>query len=356
MTPDKLYTSTRIQRFMRRCKDAGVEWAIFSDKYGVWFPHVRRRWYEKPPDEVTFAEFKKLVRDFDRALQDYDEIYFYHNPGRFGTLYRCLLCQTKLKERVVLFSHPDDIGAGQSNVPDACKWLHERLEKLPIVKFPFNLEDLPQNGIYFFYEQGEAWGHGGDHLRIVRIGSHTGRGNFRSRIAETYLLDETRLDFNENSVKPADRSIFRKNIGRALLNRSSDDYLQVWDIDFTARTNRESFGHLRDIEKEKRLEHDISRMLRQRFCFRFIIVDDPIERTQHEKRLIGTIAQCKVCTPSEDWLGRHSPKQKIREGNLWQEQSQAAAAIDAEDQEAIRGAIERTKEWIASRAHAKTPR
>ena len=36
-TPDKLYTATPTQCFIKRCKDLEVTWAIFSDKYGVWF-------------------------------------------------------------------------------------------------------------------------------------------------------------------------------------------------------------------------------------------------------------------------------------------------------------------------------
>lgn len=38
---------------------------------------------------------------------------------------------------------------------ELCKWLHEQLEQLPLVKLPFRLEQLPGNGIYFFYEEGE---------------------------------------------------------------------------------------------------------------------------------------------------------------------------------------------------------
>jgi hypothetical protein len=34
-------------------------------------------------------------------------------------------------------------------------WLHEQLELLPIFKYPFDLKLLPNNGVYFFYEEGE---------------------------------------------------------------------------------------------------------------------------------------------------------------------------------------------------------
>ncbi len=75
-----------------------------------------------------------------------------------------------------------------------CKWLHIQLEQITVIKFPFKLEDLPENGIYFFYEDGEIWGHGGIKPRIVRIGTHKD-GNFRSRIKEHYLLDESKMNF-----------------------------------------------------------------------------------------------------------------------------------------------------------------
>jgi hypothetical protein len=101
--PDKLYASSRIQRFMSRCKGQKVKWAIFSDLYGVWFSHEKRSWYEKPPDEVTGHEFRALVRNFDRRLRRYNSIYFYHHPARFHRLYRRLIRWSSLHGRIKLF-------------------------------------------------------------------------------------------------------------------------------------------------------------------------------------------------------------------------------------------------------------
>jgi len=109
VSPDRLYTAKPLQRFMKRCKDKKVQWAIFSDKYGVWFPHVMHEWYEKSPDTVSEYEFKILVRDFEEKLGKYDEINFYHNPGRFHRLYRRLLEDVKVKGKIILFSHKDEI-------------------------------------------------------------------------------------------------------------------------------------------------------------------------------------------------------------------------------------------------------
>lgn len=70
-----------------------------------------------------------------------------------------------------------------------CKWLHEILEEIPLIKYPFKVGLLPKSGIYFFYEDREFWGHGGNALRIVRIGTHK-KDNFRNRVAEHFLFDE----------------------------------------------------------------------------------------------------------------------------------------------------------------------
>jgi|SRR5438094_618631 len=102
--PDRLYISKRIQGFMRSCKMQGVKWAIFSDEYGLWFPHLKKKWYEKPPDDVTAEEFESLVRDFDKKVRRYDEVWFYHHPARFHKLYRGLLRKSRCKNKIVRFT------------------------------------------------------------------------------------------------------------------------------------------------------------------------------------------------------------------------------------------------------------
>ena len=109
VTPDSLYRGKFIEAVMRTCKQRGVEWAILSDSYGVWFRDVKHEWYEKDPDTVTDSEFWGLVRDFDERLEAYDEIWFYHNPGRFHPLYGRLLTETRLTDRVTLFSRVAEI-------------------------------------------------------------------------------------------------------------------------------------------------------------------------------------------------------------------------------------------------------
>ena len=108
-TPDRLYTAAPTKRFMERCKEQRVDWAIFSDKYGVWFPDSENSWYEKSPDSVTADEFANLVRDFDTKLGKYDEIMFYYNPGRFHKLYKKLLDANTSRNKIKMITHLDEI-------------------------------------------------------------------------------------------------------------------------------------------------------------------------------------------------------------------------------------------------------
>ena len=109
VTSDKLYTATPIQRFINECKNKGVNWAIFSDKYGIWFSNDLHEWYDKNPNRVTEDEFNQLVRKFDRSLSQFDGIYFYYNPGRFHKLYKRLLKSSELRAKIKLVTHLNEI-------------------------------------------------------------------------------------------------------------------------------------------------------------------------------------------------------------------------------------------------------
>ncbi|MDD4326176.1 MAG: hypothetical protein PHC63_07100 [Candidatus Bathyarchaeota archaeon] len=109
VTPDKLYTSSRLLGFINKCKEDSCKWAIFSDLYGIWFPTEKHPWYEKHPKKVTEKEFQQLLSAFDEKLSVYDEIFFYYNPGRFHTLYKKLLEESRLTKKIIKFSHKSEI-------------------------------------------------------------------------------------------------------------------------------------------------------------------------------------------------------------------------------------------------------
>jgi hypothetical protein len=225
-----------------------------------------------------------------------------------------------------------------------CEWLHEKLESLTICRYPFDIKDLPKNGIYFFYEKGEHSAHDSScdynyfntPHRIVRIGTHK-EGNFRSRISEHFLLNPSKMNFDVEKPKPSDRSIFRKNIGRCLLNKRNDNYLKIWNMDFLGSKNKVS-AHNRDIEKEKIIESEISKILHESFYFRFIELegqDIRIGSKGLESRLIGSVSACNSCKASENWLGKYSPIPVIANGKLWLSQHLRSTTINETDKKLI---------------------
>lgn len=86
-------------------------------------------------------------------------------------------------------------------------------------------------------------GHGRD--RIVRLGTHTGNNQLRSRLKQHFLTENK------------DRSIFRKNIGRALLNKRNDLFLKYWELDLTSRKAKNQYSSLIDFDYQKRIEKEV---------------------------------------------------------------------------------------------------
>lgn len=186
---------------------------------------------------------------------------------------------------------------------EICNQLHILLRKGRRFDFSMGYDLIPLNGIYIMFEQGEL-AHGTD--RIVRVGTHTGNDQLKSRIYQHFE--------NENK----NRSIFRKDIGRCLLNKEKNPYLSTWELDPTSREKKLRYAHLIDKEFEALLEKEISEYIQEKLTFCILQVPEKEKRLYFEARLIGTVSNCKECHPSEDWLGLYSSKKKIRDGGLWQ--------------------------------------
>jgi len=187
-------------------------------------------------------------------------------------------------------------------VSEICALLHHLFGDLERFAFPFAVDQIPRNGIYILFEEGE---HAHDQDRIVRVGTHTGDSQLRSRLQQHFI--------KENK----DRSIFRKNIGRAILNRTGDPFLEQWNWDLTTRKAKDTRGHLVDARKQKTVERQVTAYIQSRFSFVAFKVADKAERLSLEAKIISTVSWCDNCYPSSQWLGLHSPKAKIRQSGLW---------------------------------------
>lgn len=183
-----------------------------------------------------------------------------------------------------------------------CHTIHQWFDGMKKYTFPFNKQEILENGIYILFEKGE-FAHSTN--RIVRIGTHTGNNQLRSRLFQHFL--------NENK----DRSIFRKNIGRALLNKDKDIFLEQWEIDLTTKNAKELHSNSVDFIKQKEIEKRVTKYIQNNFSFVVFQIDDKDKRLEIESKIISAVSLCDECKPSENWLGNFSPKEKIRKSGLW---------------------------------------
>ncbi len=179
-----------------------------------------------------------------------------------------------------------------------CKQVHRLFGRRERFSFPFDESRISDAGIYVLFEEGET-GHETD--RIVRVGTHTGKNQLRPRLRQHFI--------QENK----DRSIFRKNIGRALLHRDGDPFLEHWNLDLTTRKAKDKYASTIDWGKQAATEERVSRYIRNHFTFAVVEAVAKVRRMELESRLISTVSLCNDCSPSAAWLGLYSPKKKIRD-------------------------------------------
>jgi len=183
--------------------------------------------------------------------------------------------------------------------------LHKIFNELDRFTYPVEnrLDEMPDNGIYIKFEKGES--HNGFD-RIVRIGTDTGENNLKKRLIEHFVTE------NKN------RSIFRKNIGRAILNKDNNPYLKFWELDTTSKAEKEKNLKYIDVDFEGKIEKEISNYIKTNLSFCVFNVETKEQRLFWESKLISTLAY--QTNPSKNWLGNFSPKDKIRQSGLWQVQ------------------------------------
>lgn len=165
-----------------------------------------------------------------------------------------------------------------------------RYDQIPEIPF--------KNGIYLFFEKGETYR---EYDRIVRVGSHVSEGRLSLRLKDHF--------FTENK----DGSIFRKNIGKAILNQRSDPYLKTWTLDSRMEENKKYVNH----EKQVCVEKQVTQYLRENMSFTCFPVVNKEQRLRLENGIIATLHEQIDFRASENWLGQWSPVYKVKESGLW---------------------------------------
>jgi len=203
-------------------------------------------------------------------------------------------------EEESVFSSPSVVEEEAPLIPKVSKGevyhrIHEIVESLPLYRYPVSMEDLPENGICFFYEEGEKIPIEGEVKdRIVRVETHRDEGGFRDMVFNHFEGDK-------NS------SGFRRQLGGAIISKKNLDHpsLEEWLKDT---------GSIFDD-----VEALIDEELRERFSFRCVRVDSEEERVDFEERLIASLALYACFQCSKSWLGRVAPSDNIRIFGLWNE-------------------------------------
>lgn len=222
-----------------------------------------------------------------------------------------------------------ELNKGEYEMSRSCCMLHKkftRLSRFCLDKFCGNdadLEKVPTNGIYIVFEKGEK-AHSVE--RIVRIGTHTGDGNLQKRIKEHLCTPKK------------DRSIFRKHIGRCILTKRNDKFLEHWDRDLTTKAVREKWAEKIEANKQRQeeVEEEVSAYIKENLTFAVIPLSEKGDRLYYESRLLSTIAKCNECESSKGWLGRHHPKREIiRKTGLWNVQGLKKCPLSPEQVEEL---------------------
>ena len=204
--------------------------------------------------------------------------------------------------------------------------LHKLLNERKRYSFPFKqfITEIPQNGIYVIFENGEKYY---NHDRIVRIGTHTGDNQLHSRLKQHFIRE------NKN------RSIFRKNIGRCILNKENSPYLNLWELDITSRIEKDKYLKSLDLDFETQIETRISRYMQINLSFCVFRIDTKEERLFWESKIVSTLAKSNELKPSLNWIGNDSTKEKIRASGLWQVNELYKDSLTEQEFEQLKGII-----------------
>lgn len=191
-----------------------------------------------------------------------------------------------------------------------CKAVHEFFNQMSRMDYK-TISDIPfNNGIYIMFENGQKYG---DLDRIVRIGTHTSDNRLKIRLKDHFI--------NKNK----DGSIFRKNIGKAMLNKSHDQYLDIWTLDTSNRYNKDKINE----EKEAKIENSVSNYLQNNVSFVCFHVAKKEDRLRLEEALISLLNKSDDFYPDNDWLGKFSSVNKISQSGLWLTQGLDADPLTA---------------------------
>jgi hypothetical protein len=198
-------------------------------------------------------------------------------------------------------------------MPNALDRFYRALEMIsrstggPVPLHQISRVNCPERGVYFFFEHGETRpGHPAE-PRVVRIGTHG-----LKRGAQATLYGRLRQHRGTAAGLGNSRgSIFRRHVGRAILNRSGGAlHCPTWGQGSSAsREIRASEGHVESV---------VSDYIREMQVICLEVPDEPGPESLRgfiERNAIGLLAGQEPASPQ--WLGFESGHDRLINSFLW---------------------------------------
>lgn len=179
-----------------------------------------------------------------------------------------------------------------------CNAVHQFFNMMPRMNYQM-IANIPfEDGIYIMFEKGQKHG---ELDRIVRVGTHTSEGRLKARLKDHFIS------------RNKDGSIFRKNVGKALISKNNDPYLDIWTLDMSNKKNTATI----DKEKEAEIENAVSDYLHKNISFVCFPIINKEARLRIEEALISLLNCSDDFYPDNNWLGKFSPVDRICRSGLW---------------------------------------
>lgn len=194
---------------------------------------------------------------------------------------------------------------------------------------PMSFTDLPDRGVYFFFEPGETRSDTGRGPRVVRIGTHALKAGGRATLRQRLRSHRGTRSGSGNHRG----SIFRSLVGQALLARDANTGCVSWGEKGNLSKAAVSLGQSRDVlaRAEAPVEALVTRHL-GRTTFLWIEINDHpgpeslrgfIER--NAIALLSNYHRPVIDPPSSQWLGRFSDRDLVSNSGLWNQRHIAEA-------------------------------
>jgi hypothetical protein len=169
--------------------------------------------------------------------------------------------------------------------------------------------EMPEAGVYLFFDESEHRLKDLGTLRVVRVGTHGVAAGSKAT-----LRNRMRTHFGTGAGEGNHRSsIFRLHVGRSMLNARLTRHVDTWG---SQKADKKTLLGERDMERV------VSQYLSQ---LHVALIDIPgvseksNDRSYIEQNLIAILSnKCRpLDPPSYKWLGNNSDKREIRKSGLW---------------------------------------